>query len=46
MVEFEYIYFYQCNLNGNDKYRLWIIYYNYKGIKWERAQQVNHLISL
>ena len=28
------------------KYRLKIIYYNYKGIKWERAQRVNHLISL
>ena len=26
--------------------RLYIIYYNYKGIKWEQAQQVNHLISL
>ena len=23
-------------------YRLYIIYYNYKGIKWEPAQQVNH----
>ena len=25
---------------------LWIIYYSYEGIKWERVQQVSHLISL
>ena len=30
----------------NETYMLYIIFYNYKGIKWERAQRVNHLISL